>query len=360
MRRTSPATSRKRLAPTILAIVLLLVVLFRNTHFFGPAASNSKAGPAVGPGEYLLCVWNVENLFDDKADKRRPPDAEYDEWFADNQADRELKYRRLTEALLRLNGGKGPDIIALIEVETIRAAELMRDSLNKNLPAGTAPYGEVAMKEVVAGRHIAPAIISRLPVKSSEGFNQYRILESHIEAGGKELVVMASHWTSHRSDDGAGGKRDRYGKIVNEVCNKMFRADPKADILVCGDFNDEPNSPAVADALDTTGDAGRVSASRERILFLNLLAGKDPLKFGTHYYNKPVIYDHICLSPGLLDQEGWTCDPESIQVVTEGLIRPGATRRQPWRFGNRRDNANRGYSDHFPITVKLKVVSNPP
>jgi hypothetical protein len=28
----------------------------------------------------------------------------------------------------------------------------------------------------------------------------------------------------------------------------------------------------------------------------------------------------------------------------------------PWRFGNARDNTfERGYSDHFPVTVHLKV-----
>jgi hypothetical protein len=61
------------------------------------------------------------------------------------------------------------------------------------------------------------------------------------------------------------------------------------------------------------------------------------------------------VSPGLLDAAGWSCEPDSVQTVTDGLIRPGATKRQPWRFGNRKDDAHRGTSDHFPVTVRLKV-----
>ena len=86
------------------------------------------------------------------------------------------------------------------------------------------------------------------------------------------------------------------------------------------------------------------------------LAGKDPKDYGTHWHIKPLIYDHICISPGLLDNEGWSCDPASIHTVTEGLIAPGAKHRQPWRFGNQKDTHTRGYSDHFPVTVRLTVA----
>ena len=34
---------------------------------------------------------------------------------------------------------------------------------------------------------------------------------------------------------------------------------------------------------------------------------------------------------------------------------PGDNQKRPWRFGDERTNGARGYSDHFPITVKLKV-----
>jgi hypothetical protein len=106
----------------------------------------------------------------------------------------------------------------------------------------------------------------------------------------------------------------------------------------------------------TTGDRAKVIPGSA--FMLNLLAGKPADRYGTLWYREPLIYDQICISPGLLDSRGWSCDPDSIAVVTDGLIRPGATRRQPWRFGNPDDTlkpADRGYSDHFPVTVRLSV-----
>ena len=62
---------------------------------------------------YLFCFWNVENLFDDRDDGRTGPgDKEYDDWFADDPEVLKLKLDHLTEALLRLNDGNGPDILA--------------------------------------------------------------------------------------------------------------------------------------------------------------------------------------------------------------------------------------------------------
>ena len=115
----------------------------------------------------------------------------------------------------------------------------------------------------------------------------------------------------------------------------------------------------MVDVLHAGGDALKVKAATTNPLLLDLFAGKAPDKFGTLFYNgKPMIYDHICVSKGMLDEAGWSCDPTSVQTVTDGLRRPGATRREPWRFDapdRKIKDSDRGFSDHFPVTVKLKV-----
>ena len=111
--------------------------------------------------------------------------------------------------------------------------------------------------------------------------------------------------------------------------------------------------------LGAIGDKTKVKPTDSEPYFLNLMNGKDPTKFGTIWYNgKPLIYDHICVSPGLLDAKGWSVDPDSIATVTAGLTRVGATRREPFRFGNPGKETKvgeRGFADHFPVMVKLKV-----
>ena len=125
----------------------------------------SSAPDSIGPKTVVLCVWNLENLFDDRDDRRRQVDEEFDSWFVADPESRRRKYERITESLIRLNGGHGPDILAANEVESIRALDMLRESLNARLPAGAARYEHTAMIELDAGRHIAPGVISRYPVE---------------------------------------------------------------------------------------------------------------------------------------------------------------------------------------------------
>jgi endonuclease/exonuclease/phosphatase family metal-dependent hydrolase len=342
----------RKLAPLAILLVIAGAYLVREAI----KAEKPVASQAVGPGEFLFCSWNVENLFDDVDDKRNSTDEPYDNWFANNEKDRTLKFKHLVEALLAMNGGKGPDILCAYEVETKRAAQMLADALNKGLPEGTAPYSTVVMEEINAGRHIAPAIISRLAL-SKEGkprlFPPHRVLRASLDSNGSELVVFATHWTSRLSDT-QGGQRAKYGDLIYGKANEIYHADARADIIVCGDFNDEPHDAAVRDHLKAGDELAAVRDARE-LRFLNLMAGKDADKFGTHYHSKPVIYDHICISPGLLDDRAWSCDVNSIHTFTAGLIKSGSKARRPWRFGNEKDTIDRGYSDHFPVTVRLRV-----
>src|SRR5262249_29463870 len=147
----------------------------------GPSEKTPITRPEAG---YSFCFWNVENLFDDKDDGRiQKADREFDRWFAANPAILKLKLTNLSKALLEMNDGKGPDIIALAEVESPRAAELLMDTLNSRLENKNLHYQHVLMKDPSAGRHIAPAIITRLPVRRDKTRlhgRSLRILEAHI------------------------------------------------------------------------------------------------------------------------------------------------------------------------------------
>ena len=357
-----PRSRPPSLRSTLLFIAMLVLVAVLLAHRMGwlhfrqdSTGSQLPAATTAQPGEYLFCFWNTENFFDDQQDKRNHVDEEYDNWFARHPEDFRLKVTHLADILLQMNDGKGPDILAIVEVETIRAAEALRTELNSRLPAGATPYREVQMKEVSAGRHIAPALISRVPGSGTPQLHgkNLRILEAHISAAGHDLEIVATHWTSQLTDK-TGHGRDHYADEIYREYSHKFRSDPAIDLLVCGDFNTEPSDEAVVQHLHAGADAETARNAREPLLF-DLFAGKSPAQFGTHYYNRPLIYDHICVSAGLLDDKGWTCLTDTAQTWTQGMIRPGSTLRKPWRFGNERDSGGRGYSDHFPVTVKLRV-----
>src|SRR5690242_19528601 len=140
---------RKGLLPSV-GFLICLSSLF----WFGCQSSPppNLSVPAAAPKEYLFCHWNVENFFDDKNDGRTGPgDKEYDALFAERPELLKQKLARLTEAILKMNGGKGPDILSIVEVESLRAAELLQQALNNQLPDKALHYENILMKEVSGG-----------------------------------------------------------------------------------------------------------------------------------------------------------------------------------------------------------------
>jgi endonuclease/exonuclease/phosphatase family metal-dependent hydrolase len=317
--------------------------------------------PAPPPREgsdYFFCFWNLENFFDDRDDHRREPDKSYDEWFAEDAAALKEKLDHLSGALLKMNDGKGPDIIAGAEVESERAAELLMEALNAKLKDPEQKYKHVLFKEVKLGRHIAPVIITRLDVEKDRTQllgRQQRILEGHLTANGHDLVIVVSHWTSRVSDT-EGEKRDKYGDVIYGRFRAMYKSNPKVDFLVCGDFNDPPDDESVTKHLHAIGDKEKVKAGGDEPYLYHLFPDKKYTdgSAGSHFYKgKWMMFDQIAVSPGLLDDEGWTCQTATAKVINDLTA---DKRGHPHRFGNERDKGERGWSDHFPVAVRLKVA----
>src|SRR5262249_26290610 len=234
-------------------------------------------------------------------------DQEFDMWFARDASALRLKLDHLSEALIGLNEGKGPDILALAEVESSRAAELLQEALNSRLADPSLQYTHLLMKNAGGGRHISTAILTRLPVDQDRTRlhgSRLRILEGHVVVNGHDLVVLATHWTSRLTHE-TGGGREKYGDQIYGVYRGMYLTNPKVDLVVCGDFNDPPDAPSVVDHLHATRSMRTVLDSSEHPLLLNLFADKVPsVAFGTHYYDRQwFIFDQIVVSPGLLDSD---------------------------------------------------------
>ena len=224
-----------------LVVMVVLGVVYVVRHWPSePAASGSAP-----PGTLLFCAWNVENFYDDRDDANIRDDS--DDWFGNDPAAFGEKVDRLANGLLLMNGGAGPDIACLVEVENEQCMEALRDAVNAKLDAagrGDKKYTQILFKQDNTGRHFAPGILTRLPVVADRtrklgGRSNGRILEGHIQANGHDLAVIVAHWTSRVTDDAADGKRrmsyanDCYGRV-----KAILSENPDADVVVCGDFND--------------------------------------------------------------------------------------------------------------------------
>jgi endonuclease/exonuclease/phosphatase family metal-dependent hydrolase len=184
------------------------------------------------------------------------------------------------------------------------------------------------------------------------------MLEVHVKVNGHDLVVMATHWTSRVSDDEGTG-REHYAEQIYGRYKAMYKDNPKVDLLVCGDFNDNPDDKSVTEYLHATSDLAKVRAGGDEPylygLFSELWEKNKGGKVGSHFYRgHAYIFDQIAVSPGLLDDQGWTCEVDTARIHNKHEFVD--SKGHPIRFGNPKDKAERGASDHLPVTVRLKVA----
>ena len=94
----------------------------------------------IDAGTFGICVGCEESInLKRREPLRRPRRAagrdrrRLRHWYASHPEVFRQKVDHLATALVGLNGGRGPDILALVEVESLRAAELLMDELNRLL-----------------------------------------------------------------------------------------------------------------------------------------------------------------------------------------------------------------------------------
>ncbi|MDB5351321.1 MAG: Endonuclease/exonuclease/phosphatase [Planctomycetota bacterium] len=347
--------------------LILTLALGLGVMIVGWLVAHSPARPRLIPGSsaprradgYLFCSWNVENFYDDRDDPANPDEDE--NWFGRDPDAFAQKVRALSDAVLLHNGGYGPDILALVEVESLRAMEALRDALNARL-ATEWQYTGIVQRDNPTGRKFGPAVLTRLAIRDdltrgAREFGGRRILEAHLEADGAPLVVLASHWTSRLRGDSTIDKRAKYAEAIYGRFLQLHRDDPAVDLVLSGDFNDEPDDPSLRDELHTVSDPGLVREDDPQPNLLDLVTTLDPRGEGTYYLNgRWEILDHIVAAPGLLDPKGWLVRPETLEVGRfPELIRGRAG--SPWKFGGPRSTGARGVSDHLALSVRLKVAN---
>ena len=218
------------------------------------------------PSADELCVasWNVENLFDLEDD----PSVELDEEFTPQSPKKwtkerlDIKLNNLAKIISKMNDGRGPDVLGLCEVENRKVVEM--------LVAKLAPLGrkyEIVHKDSPSDRGIDTALIydakvlraGRLEVSLRRRREDPRHHRSQAEARRSRrrraaLYVFVNHWPSRNNDE---WQRIMAATVLRKRLDEILAADPKADIVLVGDFNDEPDNVSMARFLRASTDSGK-------------------------------------------------------------------------------------------------------
>lgn len=296
------------------------------------------------PEPLSIAFWNVENLFDLEDD----PDTN-DEEFAlggKKNVTREiydLKLKNCAEVLSDLDA----DIVGLCEIENrfmleeLNSAYAGRDYeiIHFDSPdergIDNALFYDPEKFEVTETR----AIQNTLP----NGDRTRDILLVTGKYAGKILHIFVNHWPSNY-----GGKKRALPKraatavlIVEEV-RKILAKDMSAEIVLVGDFNEDPTDEHVR-SLRTVG----LSSLMEPLM------GQPQV--GTYVYRgTDYFYDQIIVSDGLQNAIGLSVINESLMILDKPKYRQqeGEYIHFPFRFwaGN---NLLGGYSDHLAVRVEI-------
>ena len=318
--------------------------------------------------KHHLAFWNVENLFDvedhpDRSDKlRRTLDSELKGWTQDVL---DIKIGQLASIILQMNGGDGPDILGVCEVENRHVLELLRDAL---APLGR-NYG-IAHEHAKDRRGVDVAFFydaERYEIRGKEIFSHFIVRRSatrdllqvnlRTKPEGRLLVLIGNHWPARTAGQlESAPYRAMAAETLSYFHDRIRDIHGKdAAVVALGDFNDEPFDRSLTGYALSESQAEKVrNANSPRML--NLMWPTLGAAVGTQYHdNKAHVLDQFLVSKGLVTgKSGLRALTDTAEVLRIPEMVSRGRYPKPKRFGRGRHLDLEGYSDHFPIGVVIE------
>jgi hypothetical protein len=363
--------------------------------------------PANQPEAYTLVTYNIENLFDADGvavfDDYKTTDRDGNDQYT--KEDVLTKIRNAIQVLMQYNEGKGPDIIAMVELEsdftpsgestyadigdflgqfahtslekmlttefTEKVADLPSEWLllkgmvdagmwNYNLEVGYPPLedGEPSMVQKTAVFSRFPILKEKTQIHPLERARP--ILETWIDVNGSELVVFANHWKSGAGSWEMEQVRLQNAEVLRDRLDVLLSENPDLDYVLAGDFNSDYNQKAryefeqtaINDVLGSTGEEEAVSVREEGLYNLWYELPREERGSDTYrgYWGTLM---QIIISSGMYDEAG-------IQYVDNSFARGDfgfntfSSSGEPKHWSSTFDGS--GYSDHLPVSMKFRAA----
>lgn len=349
-----------------------------------------------------VMAFNVENLFD--ADRKSPYDdfpvdgTGLDVWTPEELA---RKLGAIAEVLRSVEGGKGPDVVILNEIEVDQTPEstagveefvrrhegkgyrkLLRSDMSEELRGapvecwlakaledeGLVGY-RLVLGEVGAGTNesIRNVVLTRLPVlavRQHKVEGARAIVETRLDLGGRVLTVFANHWKSGAGNAPAERTRMQNAQVLRTRIDELLAQDPQAEILVGGDLNSHHDhsrrypyliETGINDVLGAQGDPWKLRAKGGADLY-NLWYDLEPARRRSDCFRGEWgTLMHLVISRGLADGKGIEYVAGSFRTVELPGLNAHPATGLPWELT--RVGPGAGVSDHFPVVARFRLVA---
>lgn len=351
---------------------------------------------------FTVMAYNVENLFDPDevslyADFPASGDSPH-RWTPEKMA---RKLSAIVAVLKSVDGGKGPDVLVLNEIEvdhtpesTTGVAEFVarhrgsdyRKLLRSDMPADLrgAPAEAWLAKaledeglvgyRLVLGEAADPAkesirnvVLSRFPIRSTR---QHRTLDSRaivevrLDLAGRSLHVFANHWKSGAGNPAAERTRMQNAGVLRARLDEILAENPQAEIIVAGDLNSHYNQSirhpympetAIEDVLRAQGDPWKLRAEGGADLY-NLWYDVEPKDRRTdEFRGEWGTLMHLVISRGLADGKSIEYVGGSFGSLAIPGVNTQTSNGLPWSWTNYGPGA--GLSDHLPVIARFRLLA---
>ncbi len=167
------------------------------------------------------------------------------------------------------------------------------------------------------------------------------------------IYFIVNHWPSRRGGaKRSEAKRIKAAELTQKISDSIFRLNKNANIIIMGDFNDNPTDRAFKKILKTK----KAIVHKENHYFFNPFETKFKKGLGSlGFRDKWYLFDQMILSSSLTDTIGWKYLKASIYNPPFLQNKKGKYKGYP----KRSSGSKFGYSDHFPIYVLLGKTSKP-
>lgn len=289
--------------------------------------------------------YNLENLFD-TIDQPHVKDEEFlpngkNQWSSDRYL---KKLQRMAEAIAALNNGKGLAILGVCEAENKQV--LLDLTHQKSLKKFGYQVAHIDSKDP---RGIDVAFLYQPKWVKFQGLYAFQpdrfadspflsrpilVMKATTKKG--DLYVLENHWPSRSGGtEQSASRRMATAKLLSYLADSLERANPSAQIIAMGDFNDEPSDASMQLVKKST----HLQNSMESW----------PKEEGTHFYQKEWSkLDQI------LYNQAWSFEtPKSKAEKLPFLLeKEGKYQGNPFRTYVGPKYLG-GYSDHLPVTIKF-------
>ena len=353
---------------------------------------------------FTVAVYNVENLLDVDGVSL------FEDYQPGNYTPRHLarKLENISKVLQQYNGGDGPDIVLLNEIE----ADQTPDSAVEDIDAFLRTIGRTKARTLLTGKdrltpelagvpahvwlikqlhddRLSPyrvavgrwrpdpagnvvaqtnVVLSRFPIvnqRTHETDGARGILEVQLEVDGHVLYVFNNHWKSGASDPNTEPVRIGNARVLRERIDQILAADPQADIILGGDFNSQynqrqryPQMPltAINDVLRSQGDEIALQQPDGADLY-NLWFELPHERRGSDIFRDEWgTLIQILVTRGLYDFNGIQYLDNTFGVGAFPGLNADEQSRRPARWQSAGDGA--GFSDHFPVSAMFRTVED--